>query len=361
MLSLNGSRVADQIIRNVPNVDTFRKTLRAIKLWATKRGLYSNVLGFPGGVAWGILVARVCQMYPNMAPSQIINKVFKVYTNHDWAYPIRLVPEKENMPASNFKPFDEHNEKFAMAVVTPAYPSMNATHSVTQTNKLIIREEMTLALKVSNEILEGQAQWSELFEEADFFQQYKQFLEIQILGRFKKEFLEWHGFIESKLRRMMESLEMLEPKPIVRILPKEFPLRDQVYHHSVSFFMGIRMASRQDIDSSASIDIRLPIKNFCAEVEAKSRMFRGNSNLRIRFIQASEIPQDLRVSLAHPTESIRKRYRVEPIMEEDAEEEVVKKMRVDSEYSTVIVRNNPFPQELRQIKKQPPKKFKINL
>ena len=59
------------------------------------------------------------------------------------------------MPPSCFKPFDEHNEKFAMAVVTPAYPSMNSTHSVTQTNKLIIREEMTLALKVSNEILEG--------------------------------------------------------------------------------------------------------------------------------------------------------------------------------------------------------------
>jgi len=85
----------------------------------------------------------------------MINKVFKVYTNHDWSYPIRIVPEKENMPPSCFKPFDEHNEKFAMAVVTPAYPSMNSTHSVTQTNKLIIREEMTLALKVSNEILEG--------------------------------------------------------------------------------------------------------------------------------------------------------------------------------------------------------------
>jgi len=87
-------------------------------------------------------------------------------------------------------------------------------------------------------------------------------------------------------------------------------------------------------------------------------MFRNNSNLRIRFIQASEIPQDLRVSLAHPTESIRKRYRVEPIMEEE-EEEVVKKMRVDSEYNTVIVRNNPFPAELRLTKKQPPKKFKL--
>lgn len=158
---------------------------------------------------------------------------------------------------------------------------------------------------------------------------------------------------------MMESLEALEPKPIVRILPKEFPLEDPVYRNSVSVFMGIRMASRQDADSS-SIDIRLPIKNFCAEVEAKSRHFRGNSNLRLRFIQAAEIPAKVRQSLGHPEESIRRKHRIAPIMDEE-EEETVKKMRVDSEYDTVIVRNNPVPIDIKAIKKKPPIKFKFKL
>lgn len=34
-LSLNGPRVADEILRLVPNIDHFRTVLRCIKLWAT--------------------------------------------------------------------------------------------------------------------------------------------------------------------------------------------------------------------------------------------------------------------------------------------------------------------------------------
>jgi poly(A) polymerase len=169
MYSLNGSRVADQIITNVPDPESFRLTLRAIKLWATRRGVYSNVLGFPGGVAWAILTAKVCQLYPNMCAGQLVCKFFKVYSLFEWQKPIEIVPELQNPPVCPFPSFDPNTERYNMAVVTPAFPTMNSTHSVTASNKVVIQEETQLANVVCEEIYKENCPWADLFEEVDFF------------------------------------------------------------------------------------------------------------------------------------------------------------------------------------------------
>lgn len=90
--SLMGPLVATDILGHVPDVKSFRAATRCIKLWATRNGVYSNVYGFPGGVAWALMVARVCQLYPNASASTIVSKFFHtmVHWNWSWKNPITL-------------------------------------------------------------------------------------------------------------------------------------------------------------------------------------------------------------------------------------------------------------------------------
>ncbi|XP_057597547.1 poly(A) polymerase type 3-like [Hippopotamus amphibius kiboko] len=77
---LNGCRVTDEILHLVPNIDNFRLTLRATKLWAKRHDICSNILGFLGGVSRAMLVARTCQLYPNAIASTLVHKFFLVFS-----------------------------------------------------------------------------------------------------------------------------------------------------------------------------------------------------------------------------------------------------------------------------------------
>lgn len=122
------------IIRLVPHVEHFRCALRAIRFWASRRGIYSNAFGFLGGISWAILLAKTCQMYPNLAPSELIHKFFFMYSRW-WKSqnpgqiprPI-MIAEIEHFPNIGHQVWDPKTNPIdgrdRMPIITPAYPAM---------------------------------------------------------------------------------------------------------------------------------------------------------------------------------------------------------------------------------------------
>ncbi|XP_033969306.1 poly(A) polymerase type 3-like [Trematomus bernacchii] len=165
--SLNGYRVTEEILRLVPNVQNFRLALRTIKLWAKQRNIYSNSLGFLGGVSWAILVARICQEYPNASASTLVTKFFKEYNMWKWPNPIMLRELKDchfNLPVWDAR-VNLADRSHSMPIITPAYPMQNTAFNVTPSTLAIMKEEIQRGHTIAG--------WSQLFEKPNFLRKYK--------------------------------------------------------------------------------------------------------------------------------------------------------------------------------------------
>ncbi|WWC57497.1 uncharacterized protein I303_100029 [Kwoniella dejecticola CBS 10117] len=210
--SLNGPRVTDMILNLVPDVATFRTALRTIRLWAKRRGIYSNVLGFPGGVAWALLTARICQLYPTAAPATIVGKFFPIYYQWGWPQPVilkKIETGPSNMQHSVWNPkLDRRDMAHRMPVITPAYPSMCSTHNITASTMSIIKKEMLRAMQITDEIIKNPGStWLGLFERADFFSMYKTYVHVVASASTSEGIKDWSGMVESRIRTLVQDLE----------------------------------------------------------------------------------------------------------------------------------------------------------
>lgn len=210
--SLNGSRVTDDILRLVPNVATFRIALRTIKLWAKCRGIYSNVMGFLGGVAWAMLIARICQLYPNSCAASIVHRFFTIMSRWKWPQPVLLRPLEDGplqVRVWNPKLYPA-DRSHRMPIITPAYPSMCATHNVTESTRTIMMNEFKLGVDIVEKVMIGNGQWKELFTKSKFFHSYKHYLQITSCSESAESQLIWSGLVEAKLRQLVLKLELVD-------------------------------------------------------------------------------------------------------------------------------------------------------
>jgi len=183
--SLNGPRdtlTVEKLVRtagtrllNPPDGDErythFLRTVRVVRLWAKRRCLYSNKMGYLGGVNFNIMTTMVVQMYPRKSPGALLVKFFEVLASWEkdpvpaglddrhagvrWKHPVRLCGEQrgqsarlddEVYPMGRFGP-----EKGDMPVVTPSYPAYNSTSNVNPWTLLVMNEELARAASIAKE------------------------------------------------------------------------------------------------------------------------------------------------------------------------------------------------------------------
>ncbi|EAW07294.1 polynucleotide adenylyltransferase [Aspergillus clavatus NRRL 1] len=223
--SLNGTRVTDEILELVPQQKTFRLALRAIKLWAQRRAIYSNIVGFPGGVAWAMLVARVCQLYPQATGSVIVGKFFRIMNKWAWPQPVLLKPIEDGpLQIKVWNPKIYHGDRFhLMPIITPAYPSMCATHNVSMSTKAVILRELQRGGDIVDKIFLKQMTWNDLFARHSFFtQDYKYYLSITASSKTKEAESVWSGLVESKIRHLVGALDRKNTIAVAHPFPKGF-------------------------------------------------------------------------------------------------------------------------------------------
>ncbi|XP_047334654.1 nuclear poly(A) polymerase 1-like [Impatiens glandulifera] len=261
--SLNGLRDTDQILHLVPNVESFRKTLRCMKFWAKQRGIYSNIVGFLGGINWALLVARVCQLYPNALPSMLVSLFFKVYTHWRWPNPVLLCGIEEGpFDLQVWDPRRNHMDRLhLMPIITPSYPCMNSSYSVSSSTLCIITEEFQRGNEICEDMEANNTGWDTLFEPYPFFKAHKNYLQIEIAAAAADDLMKWKGWVQSRRRQLTLKIErdtynMLQCHPH----PGEFSDKSKPFH--CYYFMGLQRKKGVPTNEGQQFDIRMTVEEF---------------------------------------------------------------------------------------------------
>ncbi|XP_028809182.1 LOW QUALITY PROTEIN: poly(A) polymerase alpha [Denticeps clupeoides] len=296
--SLNGCRVTDEILHLVPNIENFRLTLRAIKLWAKRHNIYSNILGFLGGVSWAMLVARTCQLYPNAVASTLVHKFFLVFSKWEWPNPVLLKqPEDCNLNLPVWDPRVTPSDRYhLMPIITPAYPQQNSTYNVSASTRAVMIEEFKHGLDVTDEILLNKAEWSKLFEAPNFFQKYKHYIVLLASAPSEKQHLEWVGLVESKIRILVGSLEKNEFITLAHVNAQSFPgpkEGNEKEEHSTMWVIGL-VFKKMEGSENLNVDLTIDIQSFTDTVyrqAVSSKMFEQDMKITAKHVRRKQLHQ----------------------------------------------------------------------
>lgn len=230
-------------------------------------------------------VVLVLQLYPNACPASLLRKFFLVFKSWRWPNPVMLAkPHDAELGLPVWNSHQAATMRQVAPMITPAYPAMNSTLSVSRQTLQILQEEFSrghiIVDKLYKDYIKGDVLdedkvesgeiWEELFESSDFFIGYPHYLSLCIVGPSQQDAQSWAGFVESRLRKLVsDMLGRSLPLSKIQLWPKKFDAcvadRTALLTHaqranSITYFIGFRvdtMRMRGD-----QLDVERQLANF---------------------------------------------------------------------------------------------------
>ncbi|KAJ6847228.1 nuclear poly(A) polymerase 3 isoform X1 [Iris pallida] len=278
--SLSGVMVNKRILQLVPHLENFQSMLRCIKFWARRRGVYSHILGFFGGVHLAILAAHVCQRYPNASKSALVSIFFENFSLWPWPKPVIL--QDSSMP---FMPPDGRS---LMPIMMPSNKFGWCNSNITSSTFRKIKEELHRGYLMTRDNGRADFEWSRLFEPFPYTKMYASFLRIFLTAPGEDELRDWLGWVKSRFKSLLLELEMVQgycdPNP------KEY-VDDSAPGPNVVFYWGLS-------PNGCNLTDIVSVREDFMETLNKDLYTEGLSNrckLELSIVESLQVPKSLQL------------------------------------------------------------------
>lgn len=114
-----------------------------------RRGIYSHSMGYLGGVSYAILVARICQDFPELETADLLLKFFEFYSEWKWIEPIYIKVGKvrDHLNINSLQLLDSYSYE-VMPIMTPNTNPKNSAYRICEHTYQTIREEFIRAREI---------------------------------------------------------------------------------------------------------------------------------------------------------------------------------------------------------------------
>lgn len=236
-----------KVLCSVPDQAQFLFLLRLVRCWAKQRGIYGNLFGFIGGMAWSICAARVCQAQQSSDVSRLALAFFRIMSSWDWRRPIVLQEDEEQVDllGSSAGGQPAHGPQRKVSVMLPVGIGISAAPHVPDTTAKILFKEFRRGYKLVRQVETSTAQWSDLFAPVPFFSRYQNYLQFSFFASSEEVLEHWCIWAQEQMTDLVHMFEtMRSNSDTLRPWPFTTPFADGTWGHSRAMFAGLRLGKQ---------------------------------------------------------------------------------------------------------------------